>query len=75
MQRILIFLLVVFISNFTTVYALNEEELVEYVPDKIEQISNGVDATLSKLQSNMYELNMDTSGLKTGYYTTYICKF
>ena len=72
MQRILIFLLVVFISNFTTVYALNEEELVEYVPDKIEQISNGVDATLSKLQSNMYELNMDTSGLKTGYYTTYI---
>lgn len=72
MQRILIFLLVVFISNFTTVYALNEEELVEYVPDKIEQISNGVDATLSKLQNNMYELNMDTSGLKTGYYTTYI---
>ncbi|MGG7172970.1 carbohydrate binding domain-containing protein [Clostridium neonatale] len=72
MQRILIFLLVVFISNFTTVYALNEEELVEYVPDKIELISNGVDATLSKLQSNMYELNMDTSGLKTGYYTTYI---
>ena len=65
MQRILIFLLVVFISNFTTVYALNEEELVEYVPDKIEQISNGVDATLSKLQSNMYELNIDTSGLKT----------
>ena len=58
MQRILIFLLVVFISNFTTVYALNEEELVEYVPDKIEQISNGVDATLSKLQNNMYELNI-----------------
>lgn len=67
-----IFIIGLFFTNFTYVYAANSIDYVEFTSKNIKQTTNGANVKLSPSGTDGLDINISTKGLNNGYYTTYL---
>lgn len=67
-----IFIIGLFLTNFTNVYAANSVDYVEFTSKNIKETTNGANVTLSSSGTDGLDINISTKGLDNGYYTTYL---
>lgn len=70
--KALFFIVMLFMIYPIKIYPINEEDIVNYIPENIEQSNNGGNVTMKSNENNMYNFAINTNGLEQGYYTTYI---
>lgn len=71
---IFIFIIIVFSINTKYSYSVSDSNYTEFIPTKIDNISDGANVEINLNETNGYELdiNVNTKGLDSGYYTTYL---
>lgn len=76
MYKKIMFICIIFLVfiNSNCVYGTTSIDSIEFIPSNIEKTTNGADVKINSNKIDGYELNvsMNTVGLESGYYTTYL---